>query len=86
MHDTKMYEAESDSTKKLPRISHKVNDWLINQISTGISLPIRIESLLVYNGLLVIHAVFFVKAQDNPSYGHNENQNAYDNASYLTSC
>ena len=41
MHDTKMYEAESDSTeKKWPRINHKINDWLINQISTGISLPI----------------------------------------------
>ena len=23
------------------RISHKINDWLINQISTGISLPRR---------------------------------------------
>ena len=41
MHDTKMYEAESDSMEKnWPRISHKINDWLINQISTGISLPI----------------------------------------------
>ena len=26
--------------KKWPRISHEINDWLINQISTGISLPI----------------------------------------------
>ena len=34
-----MYEAESDSTENYPRISHKINDWLINQISTGISLP-----------------------------------------------
>ena len=34
-----MYEAESDSMKKMPRINHKINDWLINQISTGISLP-----------------------------------------------
>ena len=40
MHDTKMYEAESDSMgKKWPRINHKINDWLINQISTGIPLP-----------------------------------------------
>ena len=40
MHDTKMYEAESDSTEKnRSRISHKINDWLINQISTGKSLP-----------------------------------------------
>ena len=37
MHDTKMY--ESDSMEKWPRINHKINDWLINQISTGISLP-----------------------------------------------
>ena len=43
MHDTKMYKAESDSMKKLARISHKINDWLINQISTGISLPVRPE-------------------------------------------
>ena len=42
MHDTKMYEAELDSTEKnWPRISHKINDWLINQISTVISLPIK---------------------------------------------
>ena len=34
-----MYEAESDSTENYPRISHKINDWLINQISTGICLP-----------------------------------------------
>ena len=42
MHNTKMYEAESDSTEKKnwARISHKINDWLINQISTEISLPI----------------------------------------------
>ena len=40
MHGTKMYEAESDSTEKnWPRISHKINDCLIDQISTGISLP-----------------------------------------------
>ena len=40
MHDTKMYEAESDSTEKnWPGINHKMNDWLINQISTGIYLP-----------------------------------------------
>ena len=42
MHDTKMYEAESDSTEKRPRISHKINDWLISQNSTGISLPSRV--------------------------------------------
>ena len=42
MHDTKMYEAESDSTEKnWSRISHKINDWLINPISTRISLPNR---------------------------------------------
>ena len=40
MHDTKMYEAKLDSTEKnWSRISHKINNWLINQISTGISLP-----------------------------------------------
>ena len=40
MHDTKIYEAESDSMEKnWSRISHKINDWLINQISTEISLP-----------------------------------------------
>ena len=40
MHDTKMYEAESNLTeKKSPRISHKIIDWLINQISTAIPLP-----------------------------------------------
>ena len=40
-----MIEVESDSTlqKDFPRISHK-NDWLINQISTGISLP----NMLIY--------------------------------------
>ena len=42
MHDTKMYEAESDSTEKnWSSNSHKINDWLINQISTRISLPNR---------------------------------------------
>ena len=41
MYDTKMYEAESDSTEKnWPRISHKINNWLINQINIRISLPI----------------------------------------------
>ena len=41
MHDTKMCEAESNSTEKigLGSDSHKINDWLINQISTGIFLP-----------------------------------------------
>ena len=49
MHDTKLYEAELDSTEKSwPRISHSINDWLINQISTGISLPILDEFILVY--------------------------------------
>ena len=47
MHDTKMYEAESDSTEKnWPRISHKINVWLINQMSTGISLPKVAEHVL----------------------------------------
>ena len=49
MHDTKLYEAESDSTEKSwARISHSINDWLINQISTGISLPILDEFILIY--------------------------------------
>ena len=38
MYDTKMYEADSDSTEKnWPRMSHKINYWLI--IGTGMSLP-----------------------------------------------
>ena len=31
-----MYEPQPDSNKKWSGVSHKINDWLINQISTGI--------------------------------------------------
>ena len=41
MHDTKMNKAELDSMEKIwLRISHKIPDWLINQISRETSLPI----------------------------------------------
>ena len=41
MQDTKLYEAESNYREKnYSWISHVLNDWLINQIRTGISLPV----------------------------------------------
>ena len=54
MHDTKIYEAESYCREKIGLESIiKINDWLINQISTGISLPIPLPSCFLILNMIM---------------------------------
>ena len=43
--------------KKCPRISHKISDWLINQIKTGI--PYIYIYIYIYRNTLYIYIFFF---------------------------